>query len=201
MFSSAARHGPILACLTCCVGNHHTSHGHGATAAHPRASPLYPQAGSSGIFLTGVGCFSCQLCIVPPRCANTQSIFAETTKQHRLLSFLLFSFLLLFLGITEGLDAWGLSPPFCGAAAWQCWAETFLAPTSRGQSRLLLVSHLFAFLPSGYAELELLLLGAASLHVCLRPVPKACFLPSRVGRGSRSCFSSPCQVWKEFLAC
>lgn len=75
------------------------------------------------------------------------------------------------------------------------------AGQSRGQSRLLLVSHLFAFLPSGYAELKLLLIRAASLYVCLRPVPKACSLPSRVGRGSRSCFSSRCQVWKEFVAC
>lgn len=37
--------------------------------------------------------------------------------------------------VSQGLDAWGLSPPFWGAAAWQCWAQPFLPPTSRGQSR------------------------------------------------------------------
>lgn len=153
--------GVGLSCLTCCEGNHCTSHEYCTTPAHPRASPLCPQAGSSGIFLRALGCFSCQLYTVPSPCANTRSIFVKTTKRSHLLSFFL-SFLLLFplmLISQRGLDALGPLPSFFGSS---CLAVVGTAPTGRGQSRLLLVSHLFALCHGAVPSWNL-----SSPHVCL----------------------------------
>lgn len=142
MFFSAARHGLILACLTCCEGNHCTSHEHRATPAHPRAFPLCPQAGSSGIFLRAAGCFSCHFYTAPSPCANTRSIFAKTTKQSHLLSFL---FLLHPIPVSQrGLDALGPLSSVFGSSCLAVVGRARPGSPSRGQSRLLLVSHLFA---------------------------------------------------------
>lgn len=108
--------------------------------------------------------YRCGLLFLPPlHCANTQSILVETTKQHHLLSFLLLSHLML---VPQGVWMPGehLGEQLPGSAG----QSPFLAPTSRGQSRLLLVSHLFALLPSGCAELESLLPGAEQpLRLCV----------------------------------
>lgn len=107
-------------------------------------------------------------------------------------------------------SSWELSPPllppFCpsSCSVWVilgCVGRTPSVSCALRAERVPAASLLFAFLLSGYAELKLLLIPAASPGVCLRPVPEAESLPWRAGWGSCSCFSSRCQVWKEFVAC
>lgn len=125
---------------------------------------------------------SCGCCIPLPR-ARASSIPVEAAGSCHLPS---------FLPSAHPAAAFG---SFWGVLGRTLW---LLRPAGRAGSRC---QPFVCFPAVGYAELKLLLIPAASPGVCLRPVPEADSLPWRAGWGSCSCFSSRCQVWKEFVAC